>query len=163
GQGEGLRNVSGAGILDRRAGLIVSVDHSAQRGTRLISPLVIRASAATLFLAGLGLVFAPDLALTTLLPGYPAEAFWLGQLLGGAWLGLAALNWMQRFTVIGGIYGRPMTIANFTTFLISALALTRVLFSPGTRLGLWLLAGTAATFAILHGVLIFFGPFDTPN
>ena len=32
------------------------------------------------------------------------------QLLGGAWLGVATLNWFTRGQSIGGIYGRPVVL-----------------------------------------------------
>lgn len=58
----------------------------------MISSLVTRGSAAALFLGGVALLFAPDLILPGLVPGFPPAASWLGQLLGAAWLGVAALN-----------------------------------------------------------------------
>lgn len=41
------------------------------------------------------------------------------QLFGGALLAFASLNWMGRGAVYGGIYGRPIVIANFGLGMIS--------------------------------------------
>lgn len=42
------------------------------------------------------------------------------QMLGAAFLGLTVLNWMSKGALIGGIYGRPVTMANFFHFGIGA-------------------------------------------
>jgi len=74
---------------------------------------------------GLVLPFAPDAVLPAFVPGFPPAAVWLGQLLGAAWLAVAALNWLQRESILGGIYGRPVVLANVALYLISALSLIR--------------------------------------
>ncbi len=74
----------------------------------MTSTLISVASATILLLAGLPLLFAPD----AVLPRFPVAGIWLGQLLGAAWLGVAALNWLSRSAVLGGIYGRPVVLAN---------------------------------------------------
>jgi hypothetical protein len=95
--------------------------------TGVISSLLSRVSAAVLLLAGVALLFAPDVLLPALVPGFPPVAAWLGQLLGAAWLAVAALNWLQRAAVLGGIYGRPVVLANVALYFISALSLLRAL------------------------------------
>lgn len=71
----------------------------------MISSVVTRASAAVLLMGGLILLFVPDVVLPRLVVDYPQAGVWLGQLLGTAWLGVAALNWLNRSAVLGGIYG----------------------------------------------------------
>lgn len=44
------------------------------------------------------------------------------QLLGAAYLALALLDWMVRRSVIGGIYGRPVVLANLVHFTVAAFA-----------------------------------------
>lgn len=81
-----------------------------------INPLLL-GSAVIYGVAGVALLFAP--AEMVALAGGEASAAgeWMGQLLGGAILGLAWLNWLQRYAVTGGILGRPVLLANlmFTT------------------------------------------------
>ncbi len=72
------------------------------------SSLVSRASALVLCIGGLALLFAPDVVLSWLEPEFPAGAAWIGQLLGAAWLGLAALNWLNRSAILGGIVSFPV-------------------------------------------------------
>jgi hypothetical protein len=88
----------------------------------MISSLVSRCSAALLLLGGLALLFASDVVLPALVPAFPASAAWVGQLLGAAWLGVAALNWLRRRAVVGGIHGRPVVFANLVLYFVSALA-----------------------------------------
>ena len=129
----------------------------------MISSLVTRASAAALLLGGLSLLFASDVMLPGLVPGFPAAAAWLGQLLGAAWLGLAALNWLHRGAVLGGIYGRPVVFANLVTYLVGALALLKPLQGPATPPALWFLAGPMVVLAMAYGALLLRGPFDLPR
>lgn len=129
----------------------------------MISSLVTRTSAAALLLGGLSLLFGSDLMLPGLVPGFPPAATWLGQLLGAAWLGLAALNWLHRGAVLGGIYGRPVVLANLVTYLIAGLSLLKPLQGPSSSGLLWFLAVPATVLAIAYGALLFRGPFDLPR
>lgn len=115
-------------------------------------------SAAVLLVAGIALLFAPDVLLPRLVPGYPEAALWLGQLLGAAWLGMAILNWSNRSTLLGGIYGRPVVAANLAVYLVSALVLFRTAGRAGFSSVLWTLAAAAAVLAIAYAVLLFRGP-----
>lgn len=120
-------------------------------------------SAALLLFSGLALLFAPDVLLTVLIPGFPADGAWLGQLLGAAWLGLAALNWLQRSLVLGGIYGRPTVLANVTLYFVGALSLLRGLLAGGLPPALWLVAAPFTLLALAYAALLLRGPFDAPR
>jgi hypothetical protein len=126
----------------------------------VISSLLSRASAALLLVGGIGLLFAPDVLLPRLLPGFPTAAAWLGQWLGAAWLAMALLNWMLRTVLMGGIYGRPIVMANLVLYVISALSLFRVLWSGRATQGLWFVLAPTAVFAVAYGALLLRGPFD---
>ncbi len=121
------------------------------------SGLISRVNAIVLALAGVAMLFAPDAVLLQIVDGFPPAAFWLGQLLGAAWLGMAALSWLGRDAVLGGIYGRPVVMANFALHFISAMTLLRA--------GLIVLAIPAVLLAIVYGLLLFRGPLpgDMPN
>lgn len=88
-----------------------AVRRSRSAATTGTASLLSRVSAAVLLVAGIVPLFAPDMVLPRLVPGDPEAALWLGQLLGAAWLGVAALNWLNRSTLLGGIYGRPIVAA----------------------------------------------------
>jgi hypothetical protein len=120
-------------------------------------------SATVLLLGGIALLFASDEMLPALIPGFPPAAAWIGQLLGAAWLGVAALNWLQRGARLGGIYGRPVVFANLLLYFVSALSLLRVLLGGGISLALWVVFASAAALATLYAALLLRGPFDSPE
>lgn len=91
----------------------------------MFSTQVSRASARLLLVGGLALLFVPDAILPRLVPGFPAAEFWLGQLLAAALLALAALDWLQRSALLGGIYGRPVVTSNAAFYFIAAMVLLR--------------------------------------
>lgn len=128
--------------------------------TRVISSLLSRVSAVVLLLGGVVLLFAPDALLPALIPGFPATGVWLGQLLGAAWLGVAALNWLQRAAVLGGIHHRPVVFANLALYLVSALSLLRALAGGGAPPALWAAFVPAAALAAAYGALLLRGPLD---
>ena len=104
----------------------------------VISRVVSHASAIVLVAGGLAWLFAPDYAFSILDLSFPPGAEWFGQLLGAAWLGFAALNWIQRRAILGGVYGRPVVMANrppnyyaLLEFLASAVAIGGGLVAAG--------------------------------
>lgn len=125
----------------------------------MIWSLIPRISACVLGASGLALLFAPDVILPALVPGLPPAAAWLGQLLAAAWLGIAALDWLQRSAVLGGIYGRPVVLANLVLYFISALSLGRALAAGAAPLALGVVAAAALVLAVAYGALLFRGPF----
>lgn len=122
------------------------------------STLVSRVSAAVLLLAGLALLFAPDAVLPRLIPDYPTTALWLGQLLGTAWLGVAALNWSSRATILGGIYGRPIVLANVAIYFIGALVMLSAAARAKLPAAVWIAVALAVVLAVAYGWLFWRGP-----
>jgi hypothetical protein len=125
----------------------------------VFSSVVSQISALVLFISGLVLLFAPDVVLPAIILGFPTSGAWLGQLLAAAWLGVAALNWLQRRVVLGGIYGRPTVLTNAALYFISALSLLRALFGHGVAPLLWLAVVVSAALAVAYGALLLRGPF----
>src|SRR3954468_23464373 len=127
-------SIDGAGADSSRAGAVCA-DHPvvpswAAGQPRLISSLVSRASAALLAIGGVALLFAADDILPRIIPGFPEAGAWVGQLLAAPWLGVAALNWLNRSLVIGGIYGRPVVLANMALYFVSAMVLVQAARRP---------------------------------
>ena len=83
------------------------------------SSILTRISAMVLGATGTALLFAPDGILQLLHPEFPVSAYWLGQLLGATWIGVASLNWYSRTKVLGGIYGRPILLANLAIYQLA--------------------------------------------
>ncbi len=48
------------------------------------------------------------------------------QLIGALYLGFAALNWLKRDTLIGGIYSRPLVFANLMHFSVGFFAIAKI-------------------------------------
>src|SRR4051812_12424399 len=107
------------------------------------------------------MLFAPDALLPALIPGFPPAGAWLGQLLAAAWLGIAALNWLQRSVILGGIYGRPVVLVNLVLYFVSGLSLLRVLAASAAPAPLWAVAVPIALLALVYAALLLRGPFDS--
>ena len=124
----------------------------------MLSTHLSRVSAIVLLLGGLVLLFAADVVLARLIPGFPEAGTWLGQLLGAAWLGLAALNWLSQATLLGGIYGRGVVSANATTHFVGAMVLLRLATRGDVPRPLLVVAIPVALLAVAYGWLLFRGP-----
>lgn len=129
----------------------------------MLSSLISRGSAFVLLLGGLALLFAPDAVLPAVVPGFPPAGAWVGQLLAAAWLGVGAMNWLQRSARLGGIYGRPNVFANLTLHFVSALSLIRTLADWSASPLLWGATAVFAALALAYGALLMRGPFDPPG
>lgn len=126
----------------------------------MISSSITRLSIALLLVGGALLLFAPDVVLGMLAPGVPSSAGWLGQLIAAAWLGVAAMNWLQRTAVLGGIYGRPVVSANLVLYFVSAMSLVRARLDGATPVAAWIVIVPIALMAAAYAALLFRGPFD---
>jgi len=120
--------------------------------------LLMRASAVFLSVLGAAATFLPQeiLARAGAAPvGFSVE---LVQTTGALYLGFAMLNWMAQGNLVGGIYGRPVTIGNLVHFTIAALALLKSVLA-GQRAEEVIVGAVAYTaFAILFAVVAFGRP-----
>jgi hypothetical protein len=80
--------------------------------------------------AGLACLFMPADLATALAAADNRLLQVLIQVSGAMYLGFALASWMGKGLTIGGIYGRPLSIANFTHFFIGAIALLK--YVPGS-------------------------------
>ena len=81
------------------------------------------ASSIALGLAGIALLFAPLETLAVLGLGESTEV--TGQVLASLYLAFAAANWTARGSMIGGIYARPLSVANFFHFVVGGTVLVK--------------------------------------
>ena len=82
----------------------------------------------------------------------------LVQLVGAGLFGFAMLNWMNRHAPIGGIYGRPLVVANLAHTVTAALSLLQII-RRGEAAGAVVAAfAFYGVFAIGFGVRLFAGP-----
>ncbi len=126
----------------------------------MFSTQVSRASAGLLLPGGLALLFVPDIVLPRLVPGFPPAGFWLGQLLAAALLALAALDWLHRSTLLGGIYGRPVVMSNATFYFIAAMVLLRRMVGREAPGALWIVAVPVVVLAAVYVWLLRRGPVE---
>ncbi len=75
---------------------------------------LVLAAAVVYGLGGLALVFASRELLGLTGAADTPSVEWIAQIAGGGLLALAWLNWLQRFSIMGGILGRPLLLANLT-------------------------------------------------
>lgn len=114
-----------------------------------------------LFLActGISLTFLPKEIASYINSDVSNPLLILFQVLGALYFAFAMLNWMAKESVIGGIYNRPIAIANFTHFFIGGVALIKVLLKePTLPFVIPVLAGVYTLFALLFGVILYTSP-----
>ena len=131
-----------------------------QSTTRLIMIL----SAIFLAAMGLSLTFLPNeiAGLTGIAPDKTFTV--ILQIMGALYFSFAMLNWMAKGTLIGGIYGKPVSVANLTHFVIGGLALVKLLLNNHDLLyPIWILAGIYTVFAVLFGVIFSKNPLAENN
>jgi len=113
-------------------------------------------ASAALAVAGAACLFMPAELAAILDAGGNRLLQVLIQIAGALYLGFAIANWTGKGLTIGGIYGRPLSIANFTHFFIGAIALLKFVpmsdftWPTATILSVYVL------FAALFGYLVFF-------
>lgn len=124
------------------------------------SRALLTASAIFLGGAGLGLTFLPqELLLHVRQPDARILVVFV-QTIGAAYLAFAMLNWMSRGSTIGGIYGRPLAVANVVHFTMVAILLARWA-AAGAPPGVMISAGLYVLFALGFGALMFGRPSPT--
>jgi len=124
--------------------------------------LIMALSAIFLALIGVSLTFLPgEIAVLTGL-GASKALLLLLQILGALYFSMAMLNWMAKGSIIGGIYNRPIALANLTHFLIVEIYLVKALMNNHSLpFEVWLAGGVYAVFAVLFWMI--FSTHPAPN
>ena len=122
--------------------------------------MISRISIDVLLAGGAVLLFAPDAILRILAPGFPPNAAWIRQLIAAARLGVAAMNWLQRSTIPGGIHGRPIVTANLVLCFVSAMSLVRARLDGVTPAAAWLVIVPLKLLAAAYAALLLRCPLD---
>jgi hypothetical protein len=79
----------------------------------------------------------------------------LVQLLGALYFSFALMNWTAKDSAIGGIYARPVSLANFGHFFSGTLLLAKYLLSNEFNLPILLVTILYAIFAAVFYWLVF--------
>ncbi len=121
--------------------------------------IVMTASAMVLGIVGIALTFIPGEIARYVDLEDSKSMILIGQILGALYFGFAMLNWMTRTSIIGGIYNKPIAVANFVHFFIAGLALAKGLMTnPGLPASVWVLTIVYALFAICFGIIFYRSP-----
>lgn len=121
--------------------------------------LIMTLSAITLGAAGILLTFMPDHVLVLLNISHNSSSLFFMQILGALYFAFGMLNWMTKASLIGGIYNRPVAVANLSHFLIAGLALVKGLFSnPDIPHAIWIIGAIYSVFAVAYGIIFFRHP-----
>ena len=117
--------------------------------------ILMTSSSLILAVAGIFTLFAPDVLLSALGVVVTAELSVLVQLLGALYFSFALMNWTAKDSAIGGIYARPVSLANFSHFFAGTLLLVKYLFSNEFNLPILLILILYAIFAVVFYWLVF--------
>lgn len=121
--------------------------------------LIMTAAAIVTGIAGIAFTFLPGEILNYTDMKANGPLLLLLQILGALYFAFAMLNWMTKTSIIGGIYNRPIAVANFTHFFIGAMALMKgILSNPALPIGIWAIAIIYAIFAISFGLIFLRSP-----
>jgi Fe2+ transport system protein B len=121
--------------------------------------IILGSSALLLALGGLSMTFFPqELSGWFGLPDEPAVAL-LSQIIGALYFGFAMMNWMSKSGLIGGVYKRPIVIANMAHFMMVGITLLKyAITQKQLPESLWLLTVTYLVYAALYSFLLFRTP-----
>lgn len=116
--------------------------------------LIMTVSAIFLAAIGITLSFAPE-SFTSLMGIANSSILQiLTQLLGAMYCGFAILNWMAKGAIIGGIYNRPISIANLLHFFAGAAALVKfVIKNHQAPLVIMVITGCYCVFAVIFWII----------
>lgn len=119
---------------------------------------ILLVSGALLMTFGVALLFAPHEIGAALAGSGAQPAAILVQLYGTSLFALGFLDLFSRFSLLGGIHGRPVVVANFAFFFTTAVSLLR--HAPAARHAAleWALVATTGALALWFGRYLFGAP-----
>lgn len=124
--------------------------------------LIMTSSAILMAITGSVLIFFSNDLLKYFSVGQNNSFLLILQILGGLYFAFAMLNWTAKANLIGGIYSRPVAIANFTHFVIGGLALAKAVFVAENTILVGIAALIYVVFASIFGKITFWPP-QKPN
>lgn len=121
--------------------------------------IIMLLSSVTLGISGIILSFAPNLLLNLQNIRISDNAMTLTQILGALYFSFGVLNWMAKSGLVGGIYNRPIVLANFTHYFVGGLALLKgQLFKADTSYVVWLLGVIYLSFSVSFFLILLSNP-----
>ncbi len=120
--------------------------------------MLMASSALAMAVAGLVASFLPHELLAALRIPSAGVLPTCVQLHGAALLGFAALNWMAKDSLIGGIYNRPVAIGNLLHFAVGAITLVKWVLAGASSAATLVATALYAIFALGFVALVFGSP-----
>jgi hypothetical protein len=117
--------------------------------------ILMTSSSLILGLAGMFALFMPDVLLSTQGTTATGAMSVLVQLIGVLYFSFALMNLTARDSVIGGIYARPVSLANFGHFFAGTLLLLKYQLSNEMNLSILAALVVYAVYAICFYWLVF--------
>lgn len=121
--------------------------------TSMNSKIIMTSSAIFLGLAAVVCTFLPEEIVDLL--GLEAGNTIILQILGALYFGFAMVNWMGKSNLIGGIYGKPVALGNFSHFMIAGIALAKLCIKNPALGGMAILTFIYLIFGVLFGLVLF--------
>lgn len=117
--------------------------------------MLMTSSSIFLGLAGIFALFMPDVLLTVQGVAVTGTMQTLVQLMGVLYFSFALMNWTAKDSAIGGIYARPVSLANFGHFFAGALLLVKYQFSNEFNPFMFVVVAVYVVYASLFYWLVF--------
>ncbi|MDD5150290.1 MAG: hypothetical protein PHC28_07370 [Flavobacterium sp.] len=123
------------------------------------SKIILTTSSVVFFAFGILTSFAPEILLSFLKIEYTLTATLVAQAFGAFNIAMGILNWMSKSSLFGGIYNRPIGMANLAYFFMAGLAIIKGLLNvPEAPLFIWGVGIIYLAFAIAFWLLLFKNP-----
>lgn len=106
-------------------------------------------------LAGIVALFAPESVLVMLGATITKPLSVLVQVIGTLYFSIALMNWTAKDSIIGGIYARPVSLANFAHFFSGTLVLAKYFFSNSLNVPILLMLIVYVILALFFYWLVF--------
>ena len=117
--------------------------------------ILMTSSSLVLGSAGVFALFVPDVLLSALGSAATGILSVLVQLMGALYFSMALMNWTAKDSTIGGVYARPVSLANFSHFLTGMLVLLRYELSTEMNLSVLIALIVYVIFTICFYWLVF--------
>jgi hypothetical protein len=98
--------------------------------------ILMTSSSLVLGVAGVFAIFMPDVLLSVSGADVTKTGLVLVQLMGALYFAFALMNWTAKDSAIGGVYARPVSLANFGHFFTGVFLLAKYVFDQFSLLAL---------------------------
>lgn len=127
--------------------------------TIMNSKIILKSSAIVFFALGILASFAPEILLSYLKIEFTLTTTLIAQAFGAFNVAMGILNWMSKSSIFGGIYNRPIAMANLAYFFMTGLAIIKGLLNvPHAPFFIWGIGLVYLAFAIAFWFILFKNP-----